>query len=81
MMKNLALRQDVHRLGAERRLKTTRPKQCLAVLAQKAPDGKASQAGHKGCVNGPMARHTPKHSKASMAAFPVSNETAGLGQG
>ena len=69
MMKNLALWQDVHRLGAERRVKTKRPKQCLAVLAQKAPDGKASQAGHNGCVNGEAHSKTQQGVHGGVSSF------------
>ena len=78
MMKNLALRQDVHRLGAEWRLKIKGPQQCLAVLAQQAPNGKAGQAGHKGCVNGEAHSETQQGVHGGVS---VSNETAGLGQG
>ena len=78
MMKNLALRQDVHRLGAEWRLKVKGPQQCLAVLAQQAPNGKAGHAGHKGCVNGEAHTETQQGVHGGVS---VSNETAGLGQG
>ena len=78
MMKNLAFRQNVHRAGAERRLKTKRPQQCLAVLAQQTPNGKASKARHKSCVNGET---QSKAQQGVHGGVCVSNETAGLGQG
>ena len=52
MVKHLAFWQDVHSIRAARRLGVKGPKEGLAVLAQQPPDGKAGEAGHKGCVNG-----------------------------
>ena len=81
MVKNLSFGQNVNRPRAWKWLKARLPKQSFAVLAQQAPNCKASGAGHEGCVKGEAHSEAQQGVHGGAQAFQVSNETASLGQG